>query len=531
MDWIRVVYHVACAKKNVKKIAQDIALEQTVEVPAQLAQDPYIQENILGRVQNIEPMPNTRGRHIVTVDYNAELAGKQIPQFLNLVFGNISLKRGIRVQDIQLPESLLQAFLGPRFGIQGLRKMLGVYGRPLLSTALKPKGSSIETFAKIAYDFTLGGGDVVKDDHNLVDDDMESFRERISRCHEAVEAANAKSGRKGLYFPSIMASVEIAEQQLEIVMQLGIRGVLISPMVIGMDTTRFLAKKFPVVFMAHPTFAGANFYDEKHGMEPGLFLGKLFRLIGCDVSVFPNYGGRFTFSQDDCHSICDRLREPMGSIEPAFPAPAGGMKFENIESMSSEFGPETVFLIGGALLSYSDDLAESTRAFLNKINEHFNERLEEPESAMESACELPSSCEIPSVSQEQIHELLKFNGNFDWEGREAIAYKASTSDLPFKDVTRYELIGKNGEKTAFDLRYFQIEPGGYSSREKHNHTHVIIGARGKGVLDFDGRRLEVNKNDVAYVQPMQVHQLKNEEDEPFGFYCIVDHKRDKPVQP
>jgi len=31
------------------------------------------------------------------------------------------------------------------------------------------------------------------------------------------------------------------------------------------------------------------------------------------------------------------------------------------------------------------------------------------------------------------------------------------------------------------------------------------------------------------VAPEEVHQLRNPADEPFGFLCIVDHERDRPV--
>jgi ribulose-bisphosphate carboxylase large chain len=101
--------------------------------------------------------------------------------------------------------------------------------------------------------------------------------------------------------------------------------------------------------------------------------------------------------------------------------------------------------------------------------------------------------------------------------------------MDFKSVTRHELIGKSGEKTRFDLRYFEIAPGGYSSLEKHIHEHVIIGARGTGHLLCGNDSFTLQVNDIAYVPPNEAHQLRNESDEPFGFYCIVDHERDKPV--
>ena len=88
----------------------------------------------------------------------------------------------------------------------------------------------------------------------------------------------------------------------------------------------------------------------------------------------------------------------------------------------------------------------------------------------------------------------------------------------------------DGERVTTDLRYFEIEPGGHSSREFHHHTHVVIGARGTGVLVLGNERLTLARDDIAWIEPLEVHQLLNETDEPFGFYCMVDHTRDRPVR-
>ena len=124
---------------------------------------------------------------------------------------------------------------------------------------------------------------------------------------------------------------------------------------------------------------------------------------------------------------------------------------------------------------------------------------------------------------------LTFNEDFEWKSRPSSPYK-DASDDSFRGVRRVELVGKYGERTNTDLRYFEIEPGGYSSREHHQHTHVVIGARGQGVLVIGNQRMILNKDDVAWIEPQEVHQLHNETDEPFGFYCIVDHERDRPIR-
>ena len=79
--------------------------------------------------------------------------------------------------------------------------------------------------------------------------------------------------------------------------------------------------------------------------------------------IFPNAGGRFQFSQDDCQQIAEGCRGPMGRFQPALPSPSGGMKLDRVPDMRKAFGDDTLFLIGGALLEQGPDLEIDARLF------------------------------------------------------------------------------------------------------------------------------------------------------------------------
>ncbi|MFW6124633.1 MAG: alcohol dehydrogenase catalytic domain-containing protein [Pirellulales bacterium] len=82
----------------------------------------------------------------------------------------------------------------------------------------------------------------------------------------------------------------------------------------------------------------------------------------------------------------------------------------------------------------------------------------------------------------------------------------------------------------FHVRYFEIEPGGSSSREMHQHEHVIVVLRGRGSVALGEEALPISFHDVVYVAPWEVHQFSNPGgEEPFGFLCIVPADRDRPV--
>lgn len=520
-DFVRCTYQLTCDASEAEAQAMDLALEQTVEVPAALVTDPAIQEGVVGRVEEVNIDAFGEGQHRVHIAYHAWLANAQVPQLLNLLFGNISIKGTIRLVALDLPEALMALFPGPRHGLEGVRAMLGVYGRPLLATAIKPRGLDNEGLARIAGDFVRGGGDIVKDDHNLADDTFEAFRARVTACHEAAVRANEATGRNGQYFPSLMCPAPHLERYAEFLMTLGVKGVLVSPSLIGYDAVRHLAETYPLIYMAHPAFSGSYYAHRGHGIAPPVLLGTLFRLMGCDMSVFPNYGGRFGLTREECVDIQAALQEPHPVWQPGWPAPAGGMSFDRLPSMAEAYGTDAAFLVGGALLSHGPDLAASTTEYLDAIRAHFAETLKPPQQDFVSACEVPA----PHALVPAHH--LPFREDFSWEGRPATVYKPDET-LPFEGVTRVELIGKAGEAASFDLRYFELAPNGYTSLERHQHTHTVIGVRGEGSVVRNGTTTPLRVNDIAYIGPMEPHQLRNESDTPFGFYCIVDRDRDRP---
>jgi len=140
-----------------------------------------------------------------------------------------------------------------------------------------------------------------------------------------------------------------------------------------------------------------------------------------------------------------------------------------------------------------------------------------------------SSCELsapPGKTNCNQNRHYRFQNNFRWKGVRVQEYKSGGQD--WHGIARQALIGAGGETTKFHLRYFEIAPDGYSSFEKHKHEHVVIGIRGKGRAKINRRNIDLNFMDVLYIKPDEAHRLYNPFKEPFGFFCIVNAKRDRP---
>jgi ribulose-bisphosphate carboxylase large chain len=125
--------------------------------------------------------------------------------------------------------------------------------------------------------------------------------------------------------------------------------------------------------------------------------------------------------------------------------------------------------------------------------------------------------------------VRRFKRNFRWTGVELEPYKVAASGSgDFRGASRQVLVGKRGERVAFHLRYFELEPGGFTSLERHRHSHVVIGVRGRGRVRVGNRTMTLKPMDTIYIGSEKVHQLRATGREPFGFFCIVDARRDRP---
>lgn len=362
-----VIYHVVGNYEEAIRKAEDICIEQTVEFPADLVPDDDIRGSIFGRIEEIREF----GEHSfhVRISYAIEIVQHEITQFLNVVFGNISLKPGIRVQDLCLPEALLRDYRGPRFGIPGIRLLMGEPDRPLLCTAIKPMGLSVAELSRQAYEFALGGVDIIKDDHGLTNQSFSSYRERVSRCVESVKKANQQSARISLYAPNVTAPGDQLFERAYFAKQAGAGALLVSPGLVGFDRMQALADddQIALPILYHPTFLGSFVTSPFNGINHRVIFGLIARLAGADVVIFPNFGGRFSFSREECLSIAQATREPFGHLKPIFPAPAGGMKIERIAEMLETYGQDVILLIGGDLHRNPQGLCESSRLFRETV--------------------------------------------------------------------------------------------------------------------------------------------------------------------
>lgn len=348
-DRLRVVYRLRPGRgETARGKAEGIAREQTVEISAGIA-PAALERRTIGRVVAVRrDGSDAAGTALATIDYPWRALVSDLPQLLNLLFGNVSMQRGVRLEAIDWPEGLLAMLPGPRFGIAGVRAKTGARGRPLVATVLKPIGLSSRELAAHACDCAVAGIDLVKDDHSLSDQGSAPFRERVFAVAEALRRGERASGRKTLYLPNLSGPVERLAERIDDLKEAGVEGALVAPMILGIDAVRALAATSGLVLLAHPALTGA-FFQPAHGMAPAVLLGDLFRLAGADIVNFPLPGGRFAFPRAEFDAVRRTLAAPRGAHPAALPMVAGGIDEKRIARWLPLLGDDVVYLVGGEL--------------------------------------------------------------------------------------------------------------------------------------------------------------------------------------
>jgi ribulose-bisphosphate carboxylase large chain len=355
---ILATYRIAAPEPEIRARAAALATEQSVEMPIAAINDRHVLEEVVATVESIRP---SAGAFDVVIGIAPATTGNEASQLMNMLFGNCSMQPEIELTAVHFPDGFEKAFPGPRFGVGGIRTLTGVERRALTCTALKPQGSSVAHLAQLARTFALAGIDVIKDDHGIANQARHPFAERVPAVQHAIHEANRETGGRTVYAPTFSGGGRSLLEQARIAKENAVAMALVAPMLVGIPAFVELQVELDIPVMAHPAFAGGN------RIAAPLLLGRLFRLFGADLTIFPNHGGRFSFSRETCLAIATAAREPWNAVRPAMPVPAGGMTLERVDEMLAGYGPDTLLLIGGGLLSAKDQLLERSREFVRAV--------------------------------------------------------------------------------------------------------------------------------------------------------------------
>ena len=351
---------------SMKEAAGRVAAESSVGTWTELTTvKPHI-DKLAARVFNIEG-------NIAKIAYPQELFEPgNMPNILSSIAGNVFGLRALenlRLIDIDFPSKLVKSFKGPKFGIEGIRRLLKVYDRPLVGTIIKPKlGLKTADHAKVAYEGWIGGCDIVKDDENLSSQSFNPFEERVAKTLEARDRAEKETGEKKVYMVNITAETEQMLKRAELVLDHGGEYVMVDILTCGFAALQTLRNQgFKLVIHAHRAGHAAFTKNPKHGISMKV-IAKVARMIGVDQLHVGTVVGKMFETKDEVRENCEALKTEMSGLKPVLPVASGGLHPGLVPSLMELFGKDFVIQAGGGIHGHSGGTVAGAKAMRQAVD-------------------------------------------------------------------------------------------------------------------------------------------------------------------
>ncbi|MBI3722378.1 2,3-diketo-5-methylthiopentyl-1-phosphate enolase [bacterium] len=379
-------YLVTGVAGDLAKKAEQIAIGQTAgafsDLPARhkAAVAPH-----LGRVLSVQEAPTgeqaldeasgkLERQALIEIAFPAANVGHDLGALLVACFGKVSMDGAIRWLDVSVPPRWAARAGGPGVGIDGLRSRWGIpEGRPPLMAILKPcLGLSADEIAELFLAAARGGVDIVKDDEVLAGAAQEGDgpSRRVAACRAAAETARVETGKLCRYAVHLPGPVDEIFAKAERLAAEGADCFLVNAFVLGLPLLQALRKMLDgrVALMAHPAFSGAITGSETHGVASPLLLGKLTRIAGADLVLFPSPYGTVSLRKDVALAVARAASGPIPGVARAFPVPSAGIQVANVSEIVSDFGTDAVVNAGTGIFGFPGGATAGALAFSRAID-------------------------------------------------------------------------------------------------------------------------------------------------------------------
>ncbi len=303
------------------------------------------------------------GKHsgILKVAYPTLLIDYQTGGFPNLLailagnFMGFTPIRSSKLLDVQLPKEVVRSFSGPKFGIEGLRAILGTTQdrRPHLGATAKPKvGLTADELAEAFAEASIGGIDTCKDDETMLNQKFSPLLERVSKVTEALDRVKSQTGRQVIYFPQVTTETHKIPELADKLISHGAKGLMVNFMAAGFSALRALSEdsSIKVPLHAHRVVHAALTRNPKHGISVKV-ISLFARLAGADLlhvgTARGKLGGKEKFVE--IPEIVATIKDPLDGLKPTFPVASGGLHPGILPENVALIGKDVQLQLGGGI--------------------------------------------------------------------------------------------------------------------------------------------------------------------------------------
>jgi 2,3-diketo-5-methylthiopentyl-1-phosphate enolase len=245
-----------------------------------------------------------------------------------------------------------------------------VQGRPLLNNMIKPcTGYPPKVGVELFRAAALGGCDIVKDDELIANASFNEIQARVKLYMKAEQQVFEETGEHTLYTVNVTDEIPKVFENAHKAVELGCNALMVNYLATGFPVLRALAEdaSLNVPILAHMDIAGALYASEWHGMSSHLVLGKLPRLAGADIVVFPAPYGKAPVLPEKFQRVAQNLTFPLYNLRPTFPMPSGGITPKMVPNVMKDLGVDIVIGSGGGIHAHPQGPTAGAKAFRQAI--------------------------------------------------------------------------------------------------------------------------------------------------------------------
>ena len=344
-QWVKARY--AIEAKDWEEAVVAIVRGQTIGNPSVVSprETPRLLDYHLAKAHTVE------ADRVLDVYYPKRNFGREgVNYMMSVVMGgqcDIDNIHSCRLIDLDLT-AFSNRWRGPRYGIEGIRKIINVYGRPLFGGIIKPKiGLSPQGIADVCKEMADGGIDFIKEDEILADQEWCSMRARI----QLVEKALRRYGV--IYAPCITGDGKEILHKARVAREFGASAIHLN-IWCSLGAYHELRNRvnLPIFFQK----SGDKVWTTGPFSIDFKVICKIVNKIGCDFAHVGMWGG---YMAEPYEELKMRI-QALGNTIPSFSC---GVKPEHVGKLRQLFGNDIMISSGGYLAGHPKGITAAVREF------------------------------------------------------------------------------------------------------------------------------------------------------------------------
>jgi ribulose-bisphosphate carboxylase large chain len=289
-----------------------------------------------------------------------------ITQLMVQVMGgqmDIDTIKHCRLLKLEFPDEVKKHFLGPKYGIEGIREFLQLKDKPLLGGIVKPKtGISPEILLEMVKELVEGGVNFIKEDEILSNPDFCPISVRVPLIMDYIK----QSGKKVVYAVCINSDFPYVIDRVKQVHALGGNGVHIN-FWNGLGVYKAVRELDLPIFVHFQKSGDKILTDVNHRFSIDFkVICQLAGMMGVDFIHAGMWGGYSSTEKEELKNTLSVLHEHR-----VMPALSCGMHPGIVNAIEKNFGTEFMANTGGAIHGHPNGTKMGATAMRSAIDKDF----------------------------------------------------------------------------------------------------------------------------------------------------------------